>query len=76
MRRLAGLLGNEEAALARFTSKLPTEVSNRAAASLTKPKENKKDSYAAGDKKLPIMLSSVKVIRLSLQDHCLPKGHM
>ena len=63
-RRLASLLGNEEAALLRFTTGKQAAVSSRAAKALSKP--NASPMYAAGGRKLPIMLASVKVSFITL----------
>lgn len=63
VRRLAGMLGNEAAALARFSSKPAASVSEKAVEALNKPKPKPQtmQAYAAGGSKLPIMLASVKV---------------
>ena len=58
-RRLAGLLGNEEAALLRYTTGKQAAVSSGAVKALRKPSAG--PLYAAGGKKLPIMLANVKV---------------
>ena len=60
VRRLAGLLGNEEAALSRFTNLREINVGKGAVAAL-KHQPSTKPLYAAGGKKLPIMLATVKV---------------
>lgn len=59
VRRLASLLGNEEAALSRFSTVRENKVGSRAVEALKSPANVPK--HAAGGKKLPIMLSTVKV---------------
>ena len=58
-RRLAGLLGNEEAALMRYTIGRQTADSNGAAKA--HKEADTTPVYAAGGEKMPIMFASVKV---------------